>query len=154
MGESEESNRGPKDYSCPNCGSNKTRKSSVVWEEGLSEIHTETKGGLIGSGGVGVAAGRTSGFSQTGASSSNAPPRYEVPIRWVLLLIVATVFGLIIFPSIFDNAVIGFMVALIGVPISVIALQSYLEPQDRSEIERWNKQWYCLRCGSNFIADK
>jgi hypothetical protein len=65
---------------CPSCKSDEWRLCSLVHNEGLSSIKTQTTGsgvGASGSGGLtfGVGSARTSGSQQTALSKEAAPPQ-------------------------------------------------------------------------------
>lgn len=67
------------ELACPSCKSDNTQRLAVIYEGGLSDINTKSKGTAIGFGrggiGVGVGGSKTTGTSQTAASQRAAPPQ-------------------------------------------------------------------------------
>src|SRR5580658_7619498 len=81
------------DFSCPSCKSENVQRLSVIYQRGLSEINTESRGTAAGygAGGFGVASGnsKTTGTAQTAASLRAAPPvkkRYLKPIGLIYVV--------------------------------------------------------------------
>ena len=87
---------------CTACQSRQTKRLSVVYEQGLSNINTASNTGGMGLGfgglGVGIARSRTRGVSQTALSQKAAPPAkmgYAKPL--------VTIFVVYAFLNIFDS---------------------------------------------------
>ncbi len=78
------------ELTCTSCKSDNIQRLSVVYEGGLSDVNTKTKGTAIGfsRGGAGIGFGRskTKGTSQTAASKRAAPPQ-KIPYVWPLFII-------------------------------------------------------------------
>lgn len=86
------------EFVCPFCKSDNIQRLSVIYEGGLSDFESETKGTAVGllRGGISLGAGRgkTKGVSQTVASRRAAPPdklTYAKPlfVIFVMLFIVS-----------------------------------------------------------------
>ncbi len=153
-------------FHCPNCGSADTQKSSLAYENGLSDINTRstTLGLFSGRGGLGLGAGRTKtkGSAQTKLSQKTAPPakkRYVKPLIFIILA--PTLLNLILhllpinIPNNIGNGLMTF--ENWAIPLACVAwiyvARSYNTKQWPSLKSIWDKAFICLRCDNQFVMD-
>jgi hypothetical protein len=79
------------DFVCPSCKSDNTQRLSVIYEGGLSNVNTKSRGAAIGfaRGGIGLGFGttKTRGTSQTAASERASPPLKKPYLKPLALFI-------------------------------------------------------------------
>jgi hypothetical protein len=143
------------DFICPSCKSDNIQRLSVVYEGGLSDINTKSKGTAIGIGrggiGVGVGASKTTGTSQTAASKRAAPPakkRYLKPLLGI--------FGVFMLSLIFIGAKSDFLGSLLTIGwVAASAGWVYFAFQYNSKTwpslkASWDNSFLCNRCNEIF----
>lgn len=145
-------------YDCPRCQSEQTQKVSIAYQSGISKINTSTTQGgvLVGNAGLnaGIGEGETSGVMQTEFSKSIAPPK-EQPYTFSFF-ISAIVFGpILVFLTIFkiDNSVtifLDFLLAIAAMIWAIKGIHKHNKIQYPPLMERWQRQFICLRCGTIF----
>ena len=143
------------DFVCPSCNSNNIQRLSVIYEAGLSNINTRSKGTAIGFGrggiGLGVGASKTSGTSQTATSRRAAPPTKKRYLKPLLMI-----FGIFLLATIFigtKNNIFGNLLSIIWLAASVgwvyYAFQ-YNSKTWPSLKTAWDGSYLCNRCNEMF----
>lgn len=142
------------DFVCPSCQSDNIQRLSVVYEGGLSDINTKTKGTALGLGrggiGVGVGASKTTGTSQTAASKRAAPPAKKGYLKPLL-----GIFGIFIVLSMFLGKSeilgalmgIGWLVASAGWVYHAFQYNAKIWPPLKAT---WDSSFLCNRCNEMF----
>lgn len=143
------------DFVCPSCQSDNIQRLSVIYEGGLSDINTKTKGTALGFGrggiGVGVGASKTTGTSQTAASQRAAPPAKKRYLKPLL-----AIFGLFIVISIFMGTKSNLVANALGfVWLAASAGWVYFAFQYNSKTwpplkAAWDDSYLCNRCNEMF----
>ena len=148
-------------YECPHCQSENTNKLSISYENGLTQVRTQTAGigGLLGLFGpaIGVGLARTRGTHQTGTSLRVAPPKKKSIIMAALAFYQAMFLGqgvavllTRLYPAMKSSAfilVFFFLVAWIAYLVHVVRFNRRVWPRAMSE---WNERFICNRCGEIF----
>ena len=132
---------------CPACCSRQTKRLSVVYEQGLSNINTSSN-----TGGVGVGFGGL-GVSQTALSQKAAPPAkmgYAKPL--------VTIFVVYAFLNIFDSqgANIANILAAgwLCCSVAAIAIVSSYNAKTWPTLKAvWGSTYLCGRCGHMFTVE-
>lgn len=141
------------DFSCPSCKSDNIQRLSVIFEGGLFEINTKSKGTAIGLGsggiGVGVGASKATGTSQTAASQRAAPPAKKTYLKPLLMI-----FGVFILASMFAGSKffkvavdIAWIAASAGWIYSAFQYNANKWPPLK---ESWDNSYLCNRCNNIF----
>lgn len=135
---------------CPQCGSDKTRKYSIVYEEGTSHGKSE--------GFSDHASYETAHFSQTPLAKRCAPPKEpEIgSFPSIVGFIFSSWFGYKI-----GSLVGGFWWGLGAFLLSLIALAFLWHlivgnkkmNQYRIKHRVWEKSWLCTKCGNGFLSE-
>ena len=138
---------------CPKCGSGSVKKSSAIYEQGVSRSQGRSSGIWLSRRGPGVWIGRSTSERVSGAAARNAPTGFELEaftfagVSFVVLLI-----GLFSAGSIgsFIMAVpIAFIIAIVA---AVLVGISQKEQRAASQAS-YDRQWYCSKCGNKFEVD-
>ena len=148
-------------YPCPQCRGNETRKFSVVFEEGFSQIRTKTRGIGIGTAGLlrprlglGFGSARTKGVQQSQLSRTTAPPpkaSYATPFKWgaaglvVIALFVSQVQapgGLAVLLLLVDGATVVWGLKQQATYNATVWPPLYAQ---------WDLQFLCTQCGHQFV---
>jgi hypothetical protein len=140
-------------YSCPKCGSEDTKKLSVLWRDGVQSINTRTAGVGVAGGRLGVGVAATQGIAQSASSQIAAPPTpKEVKgLGWAVL------FGFIAFTSITQLSVGGFIFAAIFAWLSYsafkrwTALGEYNKNVHPGLLREWESTYRCGRCENMYV---
>lgn len=140
---------------CPKCASAEVRRLSLIYQEGLSTINTNssTVGGGFGGGGAafGSASTHTTGRQQTALSRQAAPPAKKHTIAWGTLGVVCGFVGL----GSLSSPGLG---TLIWIALAVVAARFALQAKKyNAEVypglhQRWEQSFMCNRCGEVFAA--
>lgn len=137
-------------FSCTSCKSDNVQRLSVIYEGGLSDVNTKSKGTAIGFGrggiGVGVGASKTTGTSQTAASQRAAPPpkkRFLKPLAWIFVpfLIMTVVVGKSYVGEIILN--VAWLAASLGWIIHAFQYNAKKWPLLKAT---WDNSYLCNRC--------
>src|SRR6476661_4894412 len=98
-------------YACPKCGTDRIKKLSLVYHDGLSQITSNSVIAGAGHSGVATAVAATQGVQQSESSRRAAPP--EPPRREPLgpLIVVA---GIIAASQLLDQHAALAVIALVG----------------------------------------
>lgn len=140
-------------YSCPRCGSEDTKKLSVLWRDGVQSINTTTTGVGLAGGHVGVGAARTQGVAQSTSSAIAAPPprQEEKGMGAAILLAVVAFFAFITF------SFGGFMIALIAGAFAGVSLNTWKGAVEYNRtvhpglMSRWEGSYRCGRCENMYV---
>lgn len=142
------------DFICPSCKSDNIQRLSVIYEGGISDINTKSKGTAIGFGsggiGVGVGANRTTGTSQTATSRRAAPPVTKSYLKPLLVI-----FGVYMLVAIFTGSNEIFR-TLLGIGwLAASAGWVYYAFQYNSKTwsplkAAWDNSYLCNRCNEVF----
>jgi hypothetical protein len=137
---------------CPKCQSSDTRKVSVIYE-----METKGLGGITYSGsGLGVGFG----VNQSMLGQKLAPPRMPSHVGiiiggllfiFIILLIINGAFSWNL--SAATNLFLLFILA-IGLISIVVNLTNKDAVVHKKDMDIWNKNWFCSRCGSTFIVEE
>ncbi|MDA8332731.1 MAG: hypothetical protein M0027_16295 [Candidatus Dormibacteraeota bacterium] len=155
---------------CPTCHSDDTQAVPVAYHAGVSNIETTSHSGaklgvgLVGGQlGVGVLGGgrtKTQGVSLTNQAQQLAPPEemrptYRLNRRWlwgILVLVVASLLSSI-------SVILGIAV-LLGFAVWLFSWRHSQSEKAKAYnrdvlpglLARWNRSWFCRRCGCIFEA--
>ena len=140
---------------CPKCASTEVRKLSMIYNEGLSIINTQTTSfgsGVTSGGGMafGSSSGATTGQQQTMLSKQAAPPSKK---HWILWTGFAAFCGLVGISGLTHPGVgnlVGIGLAVMGARFA-IAGKKYNEEVHPGLFQRWEQSFMCNRCGERFV---
>jgi hypothetical protein len=140
---------------CPKCTSTEVRKLSLIYNEGLSIINTQTTsfGSGVSSGGgmaFGSSSGSTTGHQQTMLSKQAAPPSKKHWILWSCFAVFCGMMGLsgLSHPGI--GNLFGIGLAVLGVRFA-LAGKKYNAEVLPGLFQRWEQSFMCNRCGERFV---
>jgi hypothetical protein len=145
------------DYACPCCKSENIQRLSAVYEGGLSDVNTSTKGTGIGIGrggiGVGIGTSKTTGTSQTAASLRAAPPAKK-PYLKPLLAIAAAFIVISIIASAKGNVAaalikVAWLCASAGWVYHAFQYNTKVWPPLKAA---WDDSYLCNRCNVMFAT--
>lgn len=140
---------------CPKCGATEVRKLSLIYDEGLSTINTQSQTVGFGFGGGGMATGSagtsTVGRQQTALSKRAAPPAKKLWWLWGGAAAVAAPMALggILHPGLGTLLLIGFTAWAVR---SAMKGREYNGQVLPGLLDRWQRSWMCNRCGDMFVA--
>lgn len=141
---------------CIKCGATEVRRLSLIYQEGLSTISTQsqTMGSSFGSGGAafGSASTATTGHQQTALSKKASPPTKKHTILWAMS---AGLFGVLTIGNIVSGPGFGTLIILGITAASVrFAMQAKLYNATAfPELhQRWERSFMCNRCGEVFAT--
>lgn len=130
-------------YACTGCGSEQSRKLSVVHAGGLSEVNTRTGGVGVGLGGIGVGSARTRGTQQTALSQTAAPPEKKSVSIWLWLLLLMSIGGMQTNPALW-------VVIALGIGAYIWHVMQYNRSVFPKLFREWDRKYMCDRCGLVF----
>lgn len=145
------------DLNCPSCKNENTQKLSAVYESGLSNTQSKTRGAGLGLGrgglSVGVGTASTSGISQTAASQRAAPPQKKTFLKPLL-----KIFGLAVVAAFVSSAMhmtgLEIVVQLAWIAGSVAWIYYALRYNATTWValnEEWHSAFMCQRCNHVFL---
>jgi hypothetical protein len=159
-------------FFCPNCKSENTRKLSIIFASGTSDVALASVGAGVSSGHhVGIAVASTSGKTQSLLAKQYAPPTKlsELAISGLRVLSIFLFIFLFVLCAWFINEVIGLsdnvldnnvgtgFAALISGAVALVFFWIIIGMSDKkfaSEYPVWKKRmennFLCLRCGNEF----
>lgn len=142
------------DIKCPHCDSRNVKKSSAMVDQGTRNSSGISRGGWVSSSGrFGVSQRKYSSTSATTAAELNAPPTPSSPMIGYLVLVGLVVLWVpISMPNVLALILGEFVLAIVG-SVLLVAMFNRPSATDRAVRQRWDKQWYCLRCGELFVPD-
>lgn len=139
--------------SCPKCGSDQTKKLSLIYMAGTHAISSSTIGAAVGRGsslGVGVAV--SSGYSQSLLAQETAPPKKQEALGSCFVIVFGFVGGVI--ASIISGSDVPFWAVFGGSLLLSFAIGRKAYLYNRYELpdlkEQWGKKYGCLQCGYKF----
>jgi hypothetical protein len=143
---------------CPTCDSDNTQRLSIIYGGGLTAVDTSTVGvgaGISGGGlGGGIGVAGTRGTHQTALSRQVAPPKRISMFNVSILPAIGFFVGL----GILDGAVlfglIWMALVLAGTAWVWTGTWRYNTQVWPQKIEKWNRQFMCMRCGEVFSLPK
>lgn len=137
---------------CKKCNSDNTQKLSLIYENGTSNISTNSKtvGAGLGQGFVvGAASTNTSGTSQSILAQRASPPKKNSYLLACLIIIV----GLIFLSNVHEFSVTDSILAFIGVFLFGFGIKvfrvnyRYNSNSFPKKYLEWTKSWHCNKCG-------
>jgi hypothetical protein len=141
---------------CPQCGSDDTRKVSLVYGEGTSSISGSVRTyGRSSDGGTGYSFGNLSGSQQTELSRRLAPPaqKQHSPRAVAALFVTLMVVSFVVLTN--GGTPVGVMA--IGLPIAFLAFyaangdtRAWNETELPKLRAEWERKFLCRRCGVVF----
>lgn len=138
---------------CTKCGSGSVKKSSAIFEQGVSTSQGHNSGIWLSRRSAGVWSGRSTSVRVSGAAARNAPTGYELEaLTFVGVFFIALLIGLFSAGSIGSLVMavpIGFVLAIIAAVLVGISQ----EEQRAASQARYDRQWYCSKCGNKFEVD-
>lgn len=131
---------------CDKCGSDNTQRLEVVFENGTSNINTQSHSagvGIGGSLGIGGITTKTTGTSQTTLGVKASPPQKK-SYKWPIISIV---FGLIAWSAGDGAAVWGVVLIAAGAYFTYTAAM-YNKNKWPGLYKHWQECWLCHKCGN------
>ena len=135
---------------CPKCGSGSVKKSSAIYEQGISRSQGRNSGIWFSRRGLGVWSGRSTSERVSGAAAQNAPTGFELEG-----LTFAGVFFVVLMIGFFSAGGIGSFIMAVPVAFFIAIFASVLvgisqKEQRAASQASYNRQWYCSKCGNKF----
>jgi hypothetical protein len=139
----------PSAYACPKCGSEDTKKLSVIWRDGVQAINTGTVGVAVGlDRSVAIAGARTQGTAQNASSMIAAPPKKQEQkgIGAAVVFTLVALFGLLLFSW------GGLLIAVIAGGVVYASIKSYRAKVEFNRtqhpllMQQWESSYRCGRC--------
>lgn len=131
---------------CPKCGSDQTQRLKLIYESGTKDINTTgyTAGTGIGSlVGLGGAATKTTGTSQSLMAQRTAPP-IKKSFKWPMI---SLLFGLFLFGTVNWLSV---ALTLGGVGFAFLAWKHNANEWP-GRYKSWLESWHCNKCGEIYL---
>lgn len=138
---------------CPRCGSGSVKKSSVIYEQGLSRSQRRSGGFWLSRGRAGVWSGRSSGQRISGAAARNSPPGFELETFTFVGVLVAVMIILFLIADSFVSFVMAGPIAFVVAGIVAILVGTSQTEQRAASQAQYERQWYCSKCGHKFEVD-
>jgi hypothetical protein len=148
-------------FTCPECASDSTKQAQELFESGTSTITGRMIGIGVGTGrkvGAGIAGGK--GSSQSDVVKKLSPPAEPGSTASGVILIIT---GLIIFVIAVDLLMKGefgigiFLMFVAGglavAGYKVIELVNDNRASYDDKYAKWERLWYCARCGHTFYIE-
>jgi ribosomal protein S27AE len=148
----------PMKYACGKCGSENMQKVSVIYEAGTST-------GLVTGIGLGMDGELGAGMGRTNSSSllalRLAPPKApgcELGAVWAVIGVVLSIVGYVFTQGPERDSPLLWLLwlgsALCGL-LFILEAVKYFDKKAKHPglMARWNRQWYCLKCGSVWLED-
>lgn len=139
---------------CPVCQSENTQRLQVVYENGTTNIETNSKtvGGGIGGSALGGAAAytNTTGVSQTRLAKKASPP-FKKQTSTAVMIALGSVFLAYLFLS--DGAIWWGLAAIAISAASTWAAKSFYEHNSQifpGLYKEWQHSWVCHKCGNMY----
>jgi rubredoxin len=138
---------------CPECGSGSVKKSSAIYEQGISRSQGRSGGFWYSRGGPGVWSGRSSSERISGAAARNAPTGFELEaFTFVGAFAAALLLGFFTADGI-GSFVLAVPIAFVVAGIAAFAVGVSQKEQRAASQARYDRQWYCSKCGHKFEVD-
>lgn len=146
-------------FNCPSCHSENTQRLSVVYESGISDINTKSRGWIFGMGGgdsgVGITTSKTKGTSQTAASLNSSPP--EKMGYWKLQLLLFVICAVLVGMFAQDNKILEKLFTIIWLCVSAFFVYrtfKFNQQQWPKQMRAWENTFQCNRCNEVFTVDQ
>lgn len=138
---------------CPRCGSGSVKKSSAIYEQGVSRSQGRSSGLWFSRGGPGVWSGRSSSERISGAAAINAPTGFELEaFTFVGLFLAALLVGFFTADSV-GSFVMAIPIAFVVAGIAAFVVGVSQKDQRAAAQASYDRQWYCSKCGHKFEVD-
>lgn len=138
---------------CPRCGSGSVKKSSAIYEQGVSTSQGRSSGLWFSRGGPGVWSGRSSSERISGAAAINAPTGFELEaFTFVGVFFAALLIGFFTADSV-GSFVMAVPIAFVIAGIAALVMGMSQKAQRAASQARYDRQWYCAKCGHKFEVD-
>lgn len=138
---------------CPKCGSGSVKKSSAIYEQGISKSQGRSTGVWLSKRGLGVWSGHSSSDRISGAAARNAPTGFEIEaFTFVGVFFVTLVIGFFSAGS-FGTFVTVVPIAFVVAGIMTIVVGFSQKTQRTASEAQYDRQWYCYKCGHVFEVD-
>lgn len=131
---------------CPQCGSERVQRTSIVYEAGKSRLAAGTIGGTPRDDGIGLMGAVTFGVSQSELADRLSPPAKRSSWGAALMVLVGVwlCFGLS-----------GWTPRLIGVPLIAAAIWAEIATDQHNKKipalrAQWDRSFFCWTCGEQF----
>ena len=132
---------------CPSCGSGTVKKSSAIYEQGISHTYGRSGGYWVsGRGRIGAWSGRSTRTRITSLAQRNAPPANAAPVGAFMLVFLSCLLLGFIVEAPGTLIVIGLF---LGIAAAIVAHEHTREAFEARE-RNYAARWYCSRCGSYF----
>ncbi len=138
---------------CPKCGSGSAKKSSAIYEQGVSKSQGRNSGIWLSRRGPGVWSGRSTSERVSGAAARNAPTGFELEA-----LTFAGVFFVTLLIGFFSASGVGSFVMAVPIAFVIAIVAAVLvgisqKEQRAASQASYDRQWYCSKCGNKFEVD-
>lgn len=127
---------------CASCDSQSIQKLSLSHELGVSHSRTRSGGLDFAPGGVGILGVVSTGTSTSGLSRITSPPKLK-PVLWP--------FGLFLLFMCLGSQAQGLYFCAALALIFLLYNGRYNGKEWHAEMDLWDRQYLCLRCGSIMI---
>jgi DNA-directed RNA polymerase subunit RPC12/RpoP len=148
-----------RNFSCPACGSERTQKVSVAYAAGTSTGRRTAGGFAFTADGLVPVIGGGNTQTRTSLAASLAPPvRRDDYMAWIILagMVLGFAGGVFTFDSTDSRELAGavfFLVVVFSIFVSWLARKwamRYNTTVYRKALSRWQRSWFCHRCGARF----
>jgi formate/nitrite transporter FocA (FNT family) len=131
---------------CPKCSSDNTQKLKIIYESGTKEINTTGYSAGTGLGslvGIGGAATKTTGRSQSLMAQRIAPPR-KSSFKWPVISLIA---GIVLLKI---KVVLGATLITGGAGF-IFLVWKHNTQQWPGLYKNWIGSWHCNKCGEIYL---
>ncbi|MDT0178147.1 hypothetical protein Q9R34_19165 [Enterobacter sp. BRE11] len=133
----------------PHCGSGSVKKSRAVYEQGTSNTRSVSYTGWLSNRGSGGSRRQGKSTRQSVAASRNAPAGRKLEgLVFAGAFVVFTWLALCLDGTTLQSSLVA------GAVLAALAagLAAWLNRHNRRRaLESYDRQWYCSKCGDNFI---
>ena len=139
---------------CKSCNSENTQKLSVIYENGTSNISTNSKTTGVGFGGegfgIGTASTNTSGTSQSMLAQKVSPPEKNSYLLAGVTILIGVIFLFNVNALRINDFICGLIgVFLLGFGFKIFRVNyRYNSNAFPKKYLEWNKAWHCNKCGA------
>ena len=138
---------------CPKCGSGSVKKSSAIYEQGVSRSQGRSSGIWLSRRGPGVWSGRSTSERVSGAAARNAPTGFELEaLTFAGIFFVALLIGFFSAGSV-GSFVMAVPIAFVLAIVAAVLVGISQKEQRAASRASYDRQWYCSKCGNKFEVD-
>lgn len=138
---------------CPKCGSGSVKKSSAIYEQGISRSQGRSSGIWFSQRGSGVWTGRSSSERISAVAERNAPFGYELEaFTFGGVFSVTLMIGFFAAKSV-SSFIMAMPVAFVLAIVAAIVVGVFQKEQRVASQARYDRLWYCSKCGNQFEVD-